>query len=215
MDEEFEPFETSYQTIFDHLKSEGKFISFELSHCMEDTLKENPYYNKYCVDKVNFRHLLEAKYKKDYEKNPSRVLRPFLDGINSKDCSYQKGFEKESEEIRKLINNFFLENYPYIEEEMVDYILTKTTIVKQLIDGLEAQDNFIKIEISGIKSLRNGACYLKAYFHLDEELKNTLINKVKIDSYSHCFGYENPAIYDANKKTIFACTTHEGYYQFL
>lgn len=66
MDDEFEPFETTYQTIFDHLTNEGKFISFELSHCMEDTLKESPYYNKYCVDKVNFRHLLEAKYKKDY-----------------------------------------------------------------------------------------------------------------------------------------------------
>lgn len=214
MHDEFEPSETTYQTIFDHLTNEGKFISFELSHCMEDTLKESPYYNKYCVDKVSFRHSLEAKYKKDYEKIHPGYFRLFLDGINSKSCPYQKGFEKESEEIRKLINKFFLDNYPHIEEEMIDYVLTKTTIVKQLIDGLKAQDNFIKIEISGIKSLRNGTCHLKAYFHLDKKLKSTLINEVKIDSYSHCFGYENPAIYDASMKTIFACITHEGYYQF-
>ncbi len=97
---------------------------------------------------------------------------------------------------------------------MIDYILTNTTIVKQLINGLEAEDKFIKITISGIKSLRDSACYLKAYFHLDETLKNTLINKVKIDSFSRCFSYENPAIYDANQEAIFACTSHEGFYDF-
>lgn len=214
MDDEFEPYEVSYEKIFNHLKEEGKFISFELSYSMEKYLKSNSYYNKFCEDKVKFRHSIEDKYKLKYEKIHPGYFRLFLDYVNNRNNSYQEGFEKESDEIRKLIDKFFLENYPRIEEEMVDYVLNKTNLVKQLIDGLEAKDKFIEIKISGIKSLRNGACYLKAYFHLDETLKNILKNKVKIDSYSACFDYENPAIYDANKKAVFTCITHEGYYYF-
>ncbi len=95
MDDEFEPYEVSYETIFNHLNYEGKFISFELSHSMEYILKENSYYIKYCEEKVKFRHTLEAKYKLDYEKIHPGYFRPFLDAINDKKVLIKKALKKK------------------------------------------------------------------------------------------------------------------------
>ncbi len=210
----YEPYEVTYKTIFDNLKCEGDVISLECSYSIEGILLRYEPYNLFVTEKVKLRHIIEKQYKDRYNAVHPGQFRLFLNFCYlNKRQHYEIGFEKEAEEIRNIVKEFYKNKYPFIEKEIHQYIMINTNIVKNLLDGLGAKYNFLKIETKGVKSLFNGSVYLKLYLKIEDKLKDTLINKIKIDSFTRCFDFENPSIYK-DDECVFSCETHEGIYSW-
>lgn len=211
---DYDIYEVPYRYIFDKVPV-GDILSLEYVSGVEKELLSHPTYRAFVEDKVALRHALERQYRESFEKrNTGRTgFRAFIYDLYT-DRNPRESFpffQKEIDAIMPCLTELFEKKYAGIEETLSAYLYDKTTLIQSLLKVLDLFDHYLKARLKGLFSLCNGQVLMRIDLRLDDIVKEKFIRIVQTDSYSNCFGYENPVIYDKGKE-VFGALTHEGIY---